>query len=193
MRINLLNIPSLLPRIEWKLSVTLSAPPISSQNFPVTFSHNSYSPHLLTLPTGSELVDVSYTSLFSNSSTLKIIPGAHVTSESGTGLVHCAPAHGGEDYQLFLDLNLLSISNPMICHVNGEGRFTPEVANVVGDRAAASLVGKGVVTNGSKAIVELLRESGSLVKIKTIRHRYPYDWKTDEPIIVTWVLQPLSH
>jgi isoleucyl-tRNA synthetase len=130
-------------------------------------------------------------SLFSNSSTLKIIPGAHVTSESGTGLVHCAPAHGGEDYQLFLALNLLSSSNPMICHVNGEGKFSPEVVNVVGDRAAAGLIGKGVLINGTKGIVELLEENGSLVKIERITHRYPYDWRTDEPIIVTWVLKTL--
>ncbi|KAF8219688.1 isoleucyl-tRNA synthetase [Tricholoma matsutake] len=116
---------------------------------------------------------------------LKIIPGAHVTSDSGTGLVHCAPAHGGEDYQAFLALNMLSGPNSMICHVNAEGKFTAEVANVVGDRAARSLIGQEVLTNGSKAVVELLKMSGSLVKVQRIKHRYPYDWKTNEPIIMT--------
>lgn len=103
--------------------------------------------------------------------------------------MHCAPAHGGEDYQAFLALNLLSSSNPMICHVNAEGKFTAEVANVVGDTAAASLVGQEVLTKGSKAVVELLKGNGSLVKIQLIKHRYPYDWKTNEPIIMTCVLE----
>lgn len=139
--------------------------------------------------TGSDLVDVPYTPLFSYSQNLKIISAAHVTSDSGTGLVHCAPAHGGEDYRAFLALNLLSPSNPMICHVNGEGKFTAEVANVVGNDAAASLVGQDVLTSGSKVVIELLKKNGNLVKVQRIKHRYPYDWKTNEPIIMTYVLE----
>lgn len=77
----------------------------------------------------------------------------------------------------------------MICHVNAEGKFTAEVANVVGDRAARSLIGQEVLTNGSKAVVELLKMSGSLVKVQRIKHRYPYDWKTNEPIIMTCVIE----
>lgn len=139
--------------------------------------------------TGSELLDIPYIPLFSNSQNLKIISAAHVTSDSGTGLVHCAPAHGAEDYRAFLALNLLSSSNPMICHVNGEGKFTAEVVNVVGDDAAASLVGQDVLTNGSKEVVKLLKRNGNLVKVQRIKHRYPYDWKTNEPIIMTCVLE----
>jgi isoleucyl-tRNA synthetase len=145
-------------------------------------------PHLFTIRSGSELVDTPYAPLFSNSSRRKIIPAVYVASESGTGLVHCAPAHGGEDYQAFLALNLLSGPNPMICHVNGEGKFTAEVANVVGDSSAGGLVGLEVLTDGSKAVVELLKRTGSLVKVQRIKHRYPYDWKTNEPIIMTSVL-----
>jgi isoleucyl-tRNA synthetase len=105
--------------------------------------------------------------------------------------VHCAPAHGGEDYQAFLALGMLSSSNPMICHVNGEGRFTVDIANVIGSDAAGGLVGQEVLSNGSKAVVDLLRKNGSLVKVQRIKHRYPYDWKTNEPILMTCVLDLL--
>ena len=76
----------------------------------------------------------------------------------------------------------------MICHVNGEGKFTVDIANVIGSDAAGALVGQEVLTNGSKAVVDLLKRNGSLVKVQRIKHRYPYDWKTNEPVLMTCVL-----
>ena len=72
----------------------------------------------------------------------------------------------------------------MLCHVDSEGRFTAEVADIVGD-ASAGLIGKEVLSNGSKAVVDLLRNVGALLKVQRVKHRYPYDWKTNKPIIVT--------
>lgn len=137
---------------------------------------------------GADLVDVLYNPIFSSLSSSspqprKIISAQHVNSESGTGLVHCAPAHGAEDYHAFQALGLISRSN-MLCHVDSEGRFTAEVADIVGD-ASAGLIGKEVLNNGSKAVVDLLKNVGALLKVQRVKHRYPYDWKTNEPIIVT--------
>ncbi|KAG6909906.1 hypothetical protein DXG01_014426 [Tephrocybe rancida] len=137
---------------------------------------------------GSDLIDVAYTPIFNSlgpsTSPLTIIPASHVTADSGTGLVHCAPAHGAEDYHAFLALNLVSTSKNMICHVDGEGKFTSDVADVVGE-SASILVGHDVLGDGSRAVVELLKKIGALVKVQRFKHRYPYDWKTDKPIIVT--------
>lgn len=47
------------------------------------------------------------------------------------------------------------------------------------------MVGKEVLGDGGKAIVGLLKDLGVLKKVQRIKHRYPYDWKTDKPIIVT--------
>lgn len=121
---------------------------------------------------------------------LQIVPAAHVTAESGTGLVHCAPAHGAEDYNTFRALGLLSASAPeqnIICHVDGEGKFTTDITSVVGTEAAKMLIGKEVLKDGGKAMVELLKGMGPdiLFGVEKIKHRYPYDWKTDEPVIVT--------
>ncbi|KAG6854411.1 hypothetical protein C0991_006953 [Blastosporella zonata] len=138
---------------------------------------------------GSDLIDVAYTPIFaqleSSASPLKIIQASHVTSDSGTGLVHCAPAHGAEDYHAFLALGLVSTSKNMICHVDGEGKFTSDVADIVGEESAPSLVGQEVLGDGSRAVVELLKKVDALVKVQRFKHRYPYDWKTDKPIIVT--------
>jgi len=110
-----------------------------------------------------------------------------VTPESGTGLVHCAPAHGAEDYHIFQNLNLLSEPNSIICHVDEEGRFTDRVVDVLGQDLAASVRGKEVLGDGSKAIIDVLNKLGRLIKCIPTEHKYPYDWKTDKPIIVTYV------
>lgn len=128
---------------------------------------------------------------------MRIISSSHVTSDSGTGLVHCAPAHGDEDYNVFRSYGLISSgaqpsssspdSNEMVCHVN-EGLFSEKVANVVGPVAAQKLIGQPVLEEGSRAVVELLKQAGRVLAVKRYSHKYPYDWKTDKPIIVTCVI-----
>ena len=114
-----------------------------------------------------------------------MVASTHVTSDSGTGLVHCAPAHGAEDYNLF---KLISSTSSIVCHVGDGGLFTSEVAHVVGKEAAKTLIGQPVLDGGSRSVVGLLKDMNRLVKIERFKHRYPYDWKTDKPVIVTCVL-----
>ncbi|KAF8886535.1 isoleucyl-tRNA synthetase [Infundibulicybe gibba] len=150
---------------------------------------------------GSDLIGVSYIPIFATKSCqhkkLRIIHASHVTPDSGTGLVHCAPAHGAEDYNAFKALGTISSAQQdILCHVNADGKFTPEVAAIVGEEVASALVGREVLTTGSKAVVDILQKMGRLVKTKRIKHRYPYDWKTNTPIIVTATSQwfaDLSH
>lgn len=47
---------------------------------------------------GSDLIGTTYAHPLTNES-MHFIAGAHVTAESGTGLVHTAPGHGMEDYE----------------------------------------------------------------------------------------------
>ncbi|KDR72627.1 hypothetical protein GALMADRAFT_73804 [Galerina marginata CBS 339.88] len=145
---------------------------------------------VLGIVTGKDLVGLPYKPIFpSSTQTLNIIHAPHVTALSGTGLVHCAPAHGAEDYDAFRTLNLLptstSTTSNVICHVDGKGQFTSEVVEVVGAEHAEKLIGKEVLGDGNKAMVMLLKDLNKVLKIERIKHRYPYDWKTNEPIIVT--------
>ncbi|KZT10283.1 isoleucyl-tRNA synthetase [Laetiporus sulphureus 93-53] len=142
---------------------------------------------------GHELVNATYRSIFSSlhdtgpRASLPILSSSHVTPDSGTGLVHCAPAHGAEDYAVMRSLGLLPSSSTLgslLCHVDLLGQFTEDVADEVGERAAHALIGKDVLGDGSKAIVELLMKAGALRKVHRYTHRYPYDWRTDKPVIV---------
>src|SRR5579871_4965185 len=50
---------------------------------------------------GSNLLKCTYKNpLVPDSPTYPILPASYVTTESGTGLVHSAPGHGAEDYNL---------------------------------------------------------------------------------------------
>ena len=131
---------------------------------------------------GSDLAGSRYRSPFAVEARHPIVPSNHVTAESGTGLVHCAPAHGVEDYHAFLALDPASFKSGLLCHVNGEGKFTDNIAEVVGG-SAAEFVGQDVMNAGSRSMTKLLEATGALVKVQRIRHRYPYDWKTGEPVI----------
>lgn len=81
-----------------------------------------------------------------------------------------------------------------VCHVNGLGQFTSDVADVVGKEAASRLVDQDILDQGGREIVSLLIELGALQKVQRYKHRYPYDWKTDKPVIVLCVttLQPFA-
>jgi isoleucyl-tRNA synthetase len=132
---------------------------------------------------GLELAGSYYRSPFAVDASRPVILSNHVTTESGTGLVHCAPAHGAEDYHAFLALDSASFKTGLLCHVDGEGKFTHEIAEVVGNSAAKELIGQDIMKAGSRSMIKLLEAAGALVKVQRIRHRYPYDWKTGEPVI----------
>ncbi|QRV82004.1 Isoleucyl-tRNA synthetase [Ceratobasidium sp. AG-Ba] len=124
---------------------------------------------------GAELIGTNYKSIFGTSS-CPILPAKYVTSESGTGLVHTAPAHGGEDYTAW---RLASKHGDIISPVDGEGKFTDAVG-----QSWARLIGKEVLGDGNIEVIRILKELGALVKKETLRHRYPYDWKTKKPVIM---------
>ncbi|KAG8758951.1 isoleucine-tRNA ligase [Ceratobasidium sp. 428] len=124
---------------------------------------------------GAELVGTTYRPIFGTFDG-PVITAKHVTAESGTGLVHTAPAHGVEDYTAW---RLGSYGRDIICPVDGEGKFTNDVGE-----AWSRLVGKEVLGDGNIEVIRVLKEQGTLVKKETLRHRYPYDWKTKKPVIL---------
>ena len=89
-----------------------------------------------------------------------VILGEHVTLEAGTGLVHTAPGHGQEDYQVGLAYGL-EILNP----VDGAGRFTAEAGKYAGKK----------IFEANPQIVADLHASGHLLSDPkaTLRHSYP--------------------
>ena len=102
-----------------------------------------------------------------------IICGTHVTTEAGTGLVHTAPAHGVDDYNIGRKYGL-PVNNP----VGDDGRFlaaTPALQE-------GPLAGLSVWEANPKVLTEL-DARGLLLKAEKIRHSYPHCWRHKTPII----------
>ena len=97
-----------------------------------------------------------------------IMVGAHVTAEAGTGLVHTAPGHGREDYEIGLKYDL-----PVYSPVNEAGRYDSRVKEFEGVS----------VWEANPKIVEKLKGIGKLLSLETIHHSYPHCWRSKNPII----------
>jgi len=55
-----------------------------------------------------------------------VLGGSHVTKDTGTGIVHTAPAHGLEDFAVCQS----NPSIPLVSAVNEEGKFTSEAGSI---------------------------------------------------------------
>ncbi|MFP4286821.1 MAG: isoleucine--tRNA ligase [Candidatus Izemoplasmataceae bacterium] len=97
-----------------------------------------------------------------------ILLGHHVTTESGTGLVHTAPGHGEDDF-IIGQANQLEV----LCPVDAAGYMTAESGKYEGL----------FIEDCSKEVVKDLDESGHLLKMEWITHSYPHDWRTKQPVI----------
>jgi isoleucyl-tRNA synthetase len=91
-----------------------------------------------------------------------------VSVEDGTGIVHIAPGHGAEDYQVGLEYNLEIISL-----VNGSGLFTKEVPEFENIH----------IFKANSLIIEKLEKEGKLLVKFKLDHSYPHCWRCQSPII----------
>ena len=116
---------------------------------------------------GEELLNVKYKHPFMDRIS-PVVTADHVTLDTGTGLVHTAPAYGVDDFNAGKAYNL-----EMINGVNDQGYLTEE-----------SGMFKGLFfEDANKEITKWLDENGYLLKLKFITHSYPHDWRTKKPII----------
>ena len=97
-----------------------------------------------------------------------VVLAGHVTTESGTGLVHTAPAHGVEDFEVGVKYQL-----PLEQPVDDEGRYKANVPLFAGRN----------VREAERDIVATLLANGALLKHEPFRHSYPHCWRHKTPII----------
>ena len=97
-----------------------------------------------------------------------VMNGEHVTTDTGTGLVHTAPGHGEDDYQIGKAYGL-EILSPL----NDQGCFTEEAPGFEGM----------FYEEGNKLAISIVKEKGALLKLEYFTHSYPHDWRTKKPVI----------
>lgn len=97
-----------------------------------------------------------------------VILGDHVTTDSGTGIVHTAPGHGQEDYVVGNKYNI-EVANP----VGANGVYLEDTPLFAGQH----------VFKANGAIVEVLKENNALLVHQPLEHSYPHCWRHKTPII----------
>ena len=97
-----------------------------------------------------------------------IVLGDHVTTESGTGCVHTAPAHGVDDFNVCKQYDI-EVYNP----VGNNGVYLENTPLFAGQH----------VFKANQSVIDTLAEHGNLVLNVAYEHSYPHCWRHKTPII----------
>jgi len=97
-----------------------------------------------------------------------VLSDEFVSMKEGSGLVHCAPGHGPEDYVIGKRYDL-EIFSP----VDDLGNFTEDAGKYKGQH----------VLESNEKIINDLKNKGLLVHRDEIEHRYPHCWRCKTPLI----------
>jgi len=137
---------------------------------------------------GSDLVGLEYEPLFSyyakyetlknRENGWKVYAGDFVTTDTGTGIVHIAPAFGEDDMQLGKEKNL-----PFVQHVNMDGTFRAEVKDFAGMEVKPRSDDDSVRLGTDIAVLKYLQERGKFFSKENITHSYPHCWRCETPLL----------
>ena len=128
----------------------------------------------------------------------RVLADTYVTSDSGTGVVHCAPAFGEDDMRVCLAGGVIARDGgmqqgeeegeeggsssasaalgSMPCPVDADGKFTAAVG--------PALRGRHVKDKGTdREILAAVKAAGRLVQAGTVVHSYPFCWRSETPLI----------
>ncbi|MDX2129823.1 MAG: isoleucine--tRNA ligase [Chloroherpetonaceae bacterium] len=97
-----------------------------------------------------------------------VVLGNFVSTSDGSGIVHCAPAFGADDYEVSKKYGL-----PMAQPIARNGRFTKEVPEFEGV----------FFKDADKPIIDVLKKDGKLFKRETYLHEYPFSPRYGVPVI----------
>ena len=100
--------------------------------------------------------------------TVPVIVADHVTTDSGTGVVHTAPGHGQEDFAAGLAYGL-EVANP----VGANGVYLPDTPMFAGQH----------VFKANANVIDVLTENNALLHHHALTHSYPHCWRHKTPII----------
>jgi len=105
-----------------------------------------------------------------------------VTLEQGSGIVHCAPSHGPDDFNLCLKNNIKTEET-----VDDDGKYTKHVPTFEGMH----------IFKANKIVIEKLKEQKKLLSTGELVHSYPHSWRSKAPLVhratPQWFISMESH
>ena len=113
---------------------------------------------------------------------IPMLEARFVTTEQGTGIVHCAPSHGPDDFNLCLNNGIKAIET-----VDGDGKYTKNVKLFAGLH----------IFKANPIVIEKLKEQKKLLKNGELIHSYPHSWRSKAPLVhratPQWFISMESH
>ena len=91
-----------------------------------------------------------------------------VNLDQGTGVVHCAPSHGPDDFNLCLKNNI-----PSLYTVDNAGFYTKEIPFFTNTH----------IFKADPIVIDKLKEQKKLLKNDKLNHSYPHSWRSKAPLI----------
>jgi isoleucyl-tRNA synthetase len=113
---------------------------------------------------------------------IPMLEARFVTTEQGTGIVHCAPSHGPDDFNLCLNNGIKAIET-----VDGDGKYTKNVPLFEGLH----------IFKSNPIVIEKLKEQQKLLANGELTHSYPHSWRSKAPLVhratPQWFISMDSH
>ncbi len=113
---------------------------------------------------------------------IPMLEARFVTTEQGTGIVHCAPSHGPDDFNLCLNNGIKAVET-----VDGDGKYTENVALFEGMH----------IFKSNSVVIEKLKDQKNLLSSGELVHSYPHSWRSKAPLVhratPQWFISMDSH
>ncbi|MDH5203328.1 MAG: isoleucine--tRNA ligase, partial [Nitrospirota bacterium] len=103
----------------------------------------------------------------------RVVLAQFVSIDEGSGIVHIAPGHGEDDYEIGLQYNL-----DIYAPVDDRGRFT-----FSGKQPELSMLEGQSVFKANALIIDILKKNNALIKEEKVLHSYPHCWRCKKPVI----------
>ncbi len=135
---------------------------------------------------GNKLSESTYDPIFpyflDHANAFRVVAADFVSDDSGTGIVHIAPAFGEDDMVLGEAENV----KPLF-HVKMNGQFVPEVADPLEAEGykvtGVPMKAKGTYSDVDIQIIKWLAHKGKLFAKEKVVHSYPHCWRCDTPLL----------
>ena len=113
---------------------------------------------------------------------IPMLEARFVTTEQGTGIVHCAPSHGPDDFNLCLNNGIKAIET-----VDDDGKYTNNVSLFEGLH----------IFKANPIVIEKLKDQNKLLSNGVLVHSYPHSWRSKAPLVhratPQWFISMESH
>ncbi len=113
---------------------------------------------------------------------IPLLEANFVTTDQGTGIVHCAPSHGPDDFNLCLNNGIKAIET-----VDGDGKYTKNVNLFEGIH----------IFKANPLVIEKLKQQKKLLSNGELVHSYPHSWRSKAPLVhratPQWFISMDSH